>query len=176
MLKTAAIVAALFFASATFAQQAPARNLDALKFLIGDWTGQGGGDPGQGKGGFSIRADLQGKILVRKSYAEYPATKDRQAYRHDDLMIFYIDQKTKTIRAFYTDNEGHQINYEVSVSSDGKSCRLLGEIDPDAPRYRQTLTEEQPGRLRILFEIAPAGKPDEFAKYIEATAHKMSHE
>jgi hypothetical protein len=172
-----AILASLcgcLLAPLSFAQQASGHKLDALKFLIGDWVGEGGGTPGEGKGGFSIHPDLQETILVRKNFAEYPATKDRPAYRHDDLMIFYFDSISNSMRAFYTDNEGHVIDYVVSVSEDGKTCSLVSGMRPDVPRYRQTLNETQPGHLKITFEIAPIGKPDQFVEYIEATAHKTA--
>jgi hypothetical protein len=62
-----------------------------VQYLMGDWIGEGGGAPGQGSGSFSFKPDLQGKILVRKNRAEYPATKDREAVVHDDLMVVYRD-------------------------------------------------------------------------------------
>ena len=69
----------------------------AIQYLVGNWTGEGGGVPGQGVGGFSFQPDLHGKILVRKSRAEYPATKDRPAFEHDDLMIVYreLDERAE---------------------------------------------------------------------------------
>src|ERR1035437_2254222 len=51
-----------------------------VQSLVGDWTGEGGGGPGQGSGTFSFKPDLQGKILVRRNRAEYPATKERAAF------------------------------------------------------------------------------------------------
>ena len=84
----------LFFAvliSPLPAQQASKDGFGPLDFLLGDWVAEGGGAPGQGTGGFSFAPDLQRAIVVRKSYAEYPATKDRPTYRHDDLMVIYKD-------------------------------------------------------------------------------------
>lgn len=59
---------------------------------MGSWTGTGNGDPGKGAGGFSLKPDLQGSVLVRKSHSEYPATQGRPATVHDDLMIVYAEQ------------------------------------------------------------------------------------
>ena len=60
-------IAILFAASLIGQDWGPAQ------FLVGNWTGEGGGQPGQGTGAFSFSPELQGKILVRKSFAEYPA-------------------------------------------------------------------------------------------------------
>ena len=41
---------------------------DKWNWLIGDWAGEGSGQPGQGGGTFSFKPDLNNKILVRKSH------------------------------------------------------------------------------------------------------------
>ena len=64
-------------------------NWDRWQFLIGDWIGEGSGQPGQGTGGFSLQPDLEGRVLVRKNRADYPAAKDRPAFSHQDLMVVY---------------------------------------------------------------------------------------
>ena len=137
---------------------------------MGDWVGEGGGGPGQGNGKFSFSIDLQGAVLVRKNHAEYPATKDRAAYAHDDLMVVYLDSATKQKRAFYTDSERHVIQYAATLSSDGRTVIFLSDPQPGSPRYRLTYTESQPGHLRIAFEIASSDKPQQFERYIEAEA------
>ena len=83
------------------------------QFLVGNWAGEGGGQPGQGSGAFSFSPDLQGKVLVRKSFAEYPPANGRPASRHDDLTIVYRDETTHALRATYFDNEEHVIQYTV---------------------------------------------------------------
>ena len=65
-------------------KKSPTNSLDDLRFLIGEWEGTGGGGPGSGKGTFSFALDLQDKAIVRRNQAEYPATADRPAVRHDD--------------------------------------------------------------------------------------------
>jgi len=72
-----------------------------LAFLLGVWLGEGGGDPGQGTGWFSFLPDLQGKILVRKNHADYPASADWPAFAHDDLLIVYKDVLGGALRAIY---------------------------------------------------------------------------
>jgi hypothetical protein len=138
-----------------------------LGFLIGEWTGEGGGGPGQGSGGFSFLPDQDGKILIRKNLANYPATKDKPAYSHTDLMIIYYDA---ALRAIYFDDEGHTIHYTVEPSADGNSVQFLSDASASQPRYRLTYRKTGNDRVAIRFEIAPPGK--EFATYIEATARR----
>src|SRR5262245_46446671 len=91
----------------TFAQAKAAKtSLSDLSFLFGDWTGEGTGTPGNGAGEFSFAYDLQNQVAVRKSFAEYPATKDSPASRHDDLMIVYREPAQDILRAIYFDSEG----------------------------------------------------------------------
>ena len=52
-----------------------------VRFLAGDWVGEGSGDPGKGSGEFSFRFELDGKALVRRSFAAYPAQGGRPASR-----------------------------------------------------------------------------------------------
>src|SRR5215470_15797983 len=71
--------------------------------FLGDWVGAGSGGPGEGRGEFSFAPELQGAVLVRRNFAEYPASKDKPAYRHDDLMVIYPGAGEKKMRADYWD-------------------------------------------------------------------------
>jgi hypothetical protein len=153
------------------AQQSPsAVNWTAFKFLMGEWVGEGTGTPGEATGGFSFSYDLQNTILVRRNFADYPATKERPAFRHEDLMIVY--QEGGKIRATYFDNEQHVINYRVTVAGDSSSIVFVSDPLPSAPRFRLTNTKAGTDKIGIFFELAPPGKPDAFTRYIEAKAHR----
>ncbi|MFZ1080820.1 MAG: hypothetical protein WAO19_02720 [Candidatus Kryptoniota bacterium] len=104
----------LSFASISFGQQDTTWN--RLNWLVGDWVGEGSGAPGQGAGWFSLLPDLNGKIMIRKSHSEYPATKDKPEIIHDDLMVVYFDNANQTDKAIYFDNEEHTINYTITCS------------------------------------------------------------
>jgi hypothetical protein len=143
-----------------------------VESLVGDWTGEGGGGPGQGSGSFSFRPDLQGKILVRKNRAEYPAAKDRAAFVHEDLMVVYRDTPEAASHAIYFDSEGHTIRYDVQAAADGGEVVFVSSLEASAPRYRLTYTRVSQDRVKIKFEIAPPGHPEQFATYIEASAHR----
>jgi hypothetical protein len=166
------IVAGLWPLSAVGRAQETTRSWAPLEYLLGDWVGEGAGQPGQGTGEFSFHPDLQSRILVRKSYAAYPPTKDHPAFRHDNLMVIYRESASAPPRAIYFDNEGHVINYSISVSSDQKTIEFVSEVLPSSPRYRLTYFKTGSNTLTLKFEIAPPGKPDSFSTYIEAKAKR----
>lgn len=143
---------------------------DGFKPLAGTWVGDGTGSPGQGTGGFTFSFDLQNTILVRKNYADYPATKDRPAFSHNDLMVIY--REGDKFRAVYFDNEQHVINYAVSLSKDSTAIVFVSDIIPGAPRFRLTNVLQGTDSMKISFEIAPPGQPELFKRYIDAVAHK----
>ncbi len=147
-------------------------NWDSWQFLLGEWTAEGAGEPGQGTGTFSFNLDLQGKVLVRKSRADYPATKDRPANSHEDLMVIYSDPGGTLTRAIYFDNEGHIIHYRTEFSEGQTTLMFLSDPVPSAPRFRLTTTKGKNGTLIIKFEIAPPGNPDLFSTFVQGIAHR----
>ena len=165
-----ALSAILFFIAPAKAQQQSPMNWNAFKFLIGEWVGEGTGAPGEGAGGFTFSYDLQNTVLVRKNYANYPATKDRPAFTHNDLIVVY--QEMGKTKAVYFDNEQHVINYSVTVSADSNSVVFVSDVIPSAPRFRLTNTKAGADKISITFEMAPPGKPEAFTRYIEATARR----
>ena len=159
--------------SAAAEQTDASLNWNSLKFLLGEWVGEGTAETGQSGSGYcSFESGLQGTVLVRKNHSEYPATKDRPAIVHDDLMIIYPDRARHQPRAFYTDNEGNVIHYTVTGSGDGKSAVFLGDVEAGARRYRLTYTVSQPEHMTVTFEMAPPDKPDQFQKFIEGKLRK----
>jgi hypothetical protein len=137
---------------------------------MGEWVGDGSGSPGEAAGEFTFASDLQNTILVRKSFAEYPAQNGRPAFRHDDLMIVY--HSGGSIKANYFDNEGHVINYAVNFSSDSLSVIFVSDPSPASPRFRFTYTKIDNAKMKFSFDIASPGKPEEFSKYIEGIVKK----
>ena len=123
-----------------WAQQLKEPNWDAFRFLLGEWIGEGGGNPGEATGSFSFPFELQEKVLIRKSRADYPATKDKPAYSHTDLMVVY-QEPDKTTRAIYFDNEGHVIHYVVSISKDQNTLTFISDASPTEPRFRFTYNQ-----------------------------------
>lgn len=145
---------------------AAAEDWGPLQFLVGTWVGEGEGQPGRGTGSFRFETDLQGRILVRRSFAEYPAAGGKPAFRHDDLTIVHRDAESKVFKAVYYDNEGHVIPYAVRAVEGG----VVMESDGGGPRYRVTYTRQAPERMRMKFEIAPPGKA--FVTYVEGAMRR----
>ena len=148
--------------------------LDQLKFLIGNWIGEGSADTGQaGSGSCSFELKLQDHAIVRNNHSEYPATKDHAAITHDDLMIIYPDRALHALRAFYTDNEGHVINYTVIPGSNLTSAVFLGDPVDGQPRYRLSYATTDPSHMTITFEMARPDRPDQFEKFIAGKLKKL---
>ena len=150
-------------------QGAKADRWAPLSFLIGEWVGEGGGGsgqgsggPGQGSGGFSFLLEQDGNVLVRKNWADYPASKDQPAYSHTDLMIVY--EEDGKLRAIYFDSEGHVIHYEVEAGGEGNSVRFLSK------GYRLTYRRTGAETVGILFEVADRGGA--FRTYIQAAGRR----
>lgn len=141
-----------------------------LRFLLGTWEGEGGGEPGEGSGGFTFTMDLQSRVIVRTNYATYPEMAERPAFRHDDLMVIYTDPHAEQLCAIYFDSEGHVISYAVEQSHDSEAVRFTSEAISGSPRYRLTYTPTGPDNLTLTFEVAPPDQPDDFAVYISARA------
>lgn len=156
------------------AQQPAVSEWHDWNFLLGEWKGQGGGEPGQGTGGFTFKPDLQQRVLVRTNYSEYPASKDRPAYRHDDLMVIYREKPSSPVQAIYFDNEGHVIHYGVTIDSAAKTAVFLSQPEAGSPRYRLTYTAKGADAVSIKFEVAPPDKPEQFKTFIEARAKRLS--
>lgn len=142
------------------------------KFLIGIWEGEGSGLPGKGSGNFSFGKDLDGKILIRENHSEYPATDDKPATVHDDLLIIYPDTSGNPANAIYFDNEGHVINYDISYPD--SSIVLTSVISANSPRFRLTYKSIDSKTVNIKFEIAFAQKPEDFKTYLEGKGIKKN--
>jgi len=142
--------------------QVPSR-LEPLSFLLGEWEGAGSGSPGPGSGVATFSRGLQDRVIILTTYSQYPASQTNQAFRHDDLMIIYVEQGN--LRADYYDNEGHIIRYAASAPAPGEAL-FVSDVVSGTPRYRLGYKLVD-GKLTGRFEIAPPGKPDGFSKYLE---------
>jgi hypothetical protein len=155
---------------ATAARAAAPNELRALGFLLGDWQAEASGKPGEASGGFSFSSSLQDRVVVRTNWADYPATPQKPASRHDDLMV--IQAGETGLRADYYDSEGHVIRYAGTASED--SLTLTSDVVSSAPRFRLSYKLGSGGSLEGRFEIAPPGRPDAFAPYLAWTARRLA--
>jgi hypothetical protein len=161
-----AIIGLLLICASVSAQQP--KSCGGLDSLAGEWVGAGTGAPGEGAGGFTFQRELQGKVLVRRNFAEYPPMNSRPAYRHDDLMVIYGDANAS--RADYWDNESHVIRYAVTTSPDGCTITFESSRSATEAAFKLTYTIKSPDEVSIGFQIAPPGK--DFGNYITASAKR----
>lgn len=149
-------------------QENPAWN--KWTWLIGDWKGEGSGQPGQGSGTFSFFFDLDKYVIVRKSHSEYPATASKPQTIHDDLMVIYPDPSSGLDKAIYFDNEGHTINYTVSYQE--KSIVLTSNKIQDVPVFRLVYIILDDETVNTRFEMSQDGV--KFIPYIEGKSIKTN--
>jgi hypothetical protein len=115
-----------------------------LQFLIGNWKGAGAGDPGPGSGKFSFQPDLNGQVVVRRSFNELA-----KGSRHEDLLVVYAEGPDGAQRAIYFDSEGHVIRYKVATPAPG---RAVFESEGEGPQYRLSYWVEEGNVWKGKFE------------------------
>ena len=140
-------------------------------YLIGEWIGEGSGQPGQNEGSFSFQTDLDGKILVRKSRTIFPATAGSPLKVHDDIIIVYQVNPGAAQEAIYFDNEGHTIKYKVSFTEN--SVVLTSNEVANMIRFRFTYITVDNKTVNTTFETASPQSPEEFKMYLSGKAFKI---
>ena len=143
---------------------------DPVRFLVGDWVGEGSSKAGQGQGAFSIKEDLGGAILVRRDHTDYPATNGKPAFSLDVLMVIYPEGGQ--LRATFFDSEKHVIHYAAKSVVPETSVQFVSVEAAGAPTFRLTYTKTGDDKMSVKFEIAPPGKPDSFTTYAEGVARR----
>jgi len=144
--------------------------LSSLNFLLGHW--QALSKPGEPTGEFSFVSQLQSKVIVRTNLADYPATSERPAFRHEDLMVIYCDE-AQNLLADYYDSEGHVIRYSGQTIGDAKVVFASLPGMP-GPGFRLTYRLEEEGTLTGSFEVASPGEPNVFNPYLNWSAVKRA--
>ncbi|MEI8114641.1 MAG: hypothetical protein WCI54_13480 [Bacteroidia bacterium] len=155
------------FLFTSFGQKNP--NWDKWNWLMGEWVGEGSGQPGQGGGTFSFKPDLDQKILIRKSHSKYPASANKPEIIHDDLMVVYLDNQENSNKAIYFDNEGHTIKYSITYSD--KSIVFTSEKIPNVPTFRLSYSLLEDAIVNTKFEMSQDG--EKFFTYIEGKSRKV---
>jgi hypothetical protein len=168
-MKTKLILTIALFGVFTYCFGQQNSKWDQWNWLMGEWVGEGSGQPGQGGGTFSFKNELDKKILVRKSYSEYPATENKPKIVHEDLMVVYLDNTGTPSKAIYFDNEEHVINYSVNCSN--KSIVYTSNKATNAPVFRLTYTLLENEVINTKFEMSQDG--EKFMTYIEGKSKKV---
>lgn len=150
---------------------APPPWLEPLRYLLGDWIDESRtGQPGTAtSSGETWTVGLDGRILERRGWCDFPATDRRGAFRHEDLLIVYPEGEARA-RAIFWDNEGHTIHYnDVRPDPAAPGLRLMSEPAADGPQQQLEYAFEGPDRLRAMFALRmPRGI--EFVPYLRWTS------
>jgi hypothetical protein len=85
----------------------------------------------------------------------------------------YRDPGDGSLRAIFFDGENHVIRYAITVAPDADSIQFLSDAAPSGTRARMTYTKTGVDSVTEKFELAPPGKPDQFATYVEFVAKKI---
>lgn len=141
------------------------------QYMMGEWKGEGSGQPGEGSGMFTLKPKLEGSILERKGRTEIAATASKPALIHEDVMIIYKNREGNPAKAIYFDNENHVINYDIAYS-DNKII-LTSEVNSSMPRFRLTYEKLDDKGLNIQFEMAMPNAPEVFKMYLEGKNKKV---
>jgi hypothetical protein len=140
-----------------------------FEFLLGDWAGSGSGKPGEGSGEFSLKFDLDQKVLIRRNRNQLaPTPQQPRGAMHEDLMIIYRQPGNGAFRADYFDNEGHVIHYAISLAE--HSAVFESDEPGSATRFKLTYDLKSDGLLSIDFAVAGPGKP--FQTYVSGTVRR----
>ncbi len=164
------ILLILIFSTTTIIYGQENNNWGKLNFLIGNWKGEGSGKPGEGEGYSSFKYDLNNKIIIRNSHSEYPATKDKSLIVHDDLMIIYFNYSGNPDKAIYFDNEGHVINYSISIPNEIDIIFTSDKI-PNVPLFRLTYSKIENDLVNVKFEISQDG--ENYIPYLEGKSKRQ---
>ncbi|HCW07863.1 MAG TPA: hypothetical protein DGG95_10930 [Cytophagales bacterium] len=166
-MKIMIVTAIMILASSTCFAQQPSY-LDKWQWLVGEWKGEGDGEPGKGKGSFTFLPELDKKIILRKNHSEYPATKDKPKIIHDDLMIVYPDASGSSV-AIYFDNEGHVINYKVLHAD--STVVMQSDKQNSSPVFKLTYRLLKDKSINVKFEISRDG--ENFTTYTNGRCIKI---
>lgn len=139
-----------------------------LKGMLGNWSGKGGGEPGQGVYERSYNVILNKKFIEVRNKSTYPASdKKPNGEVHEDIGYISYDKARKTfvLRQFHVEGYVNQYRLE-SISSDGKTMVFISEAIENIPpgfKAKETYNFTGEGKFTETFELAEPGK--EFEVY-----------
>jgi hypothetical protein len=130
--------------------------------LIGNWSGEGGGESGHASYTRSYEFILGGQCIEVKNISVYaPQDKNPNGERHEDRGLISYDRAVKTFVYRQHHSEGFVNEYRLdSLSADGHTLRFTTYAIQNIPhgwRARETWTIHD-GELTEVFELAPPGK------------------
>jgi hypothetical protein len=113
--------------------------------------------------------ELNGHIIVRRSFAEYKSG-PHAGTRHDDLLVIYREESTAAPQAIYFDSEGHVIRYSVATPTE-RSVIFESTSAAPGPRYRLSYARADNNTLDGTFEVAMPGA--DYTTYLSWSSSKQ---
>jgi hypothetical protein len=147
----------------TNGQQAAQDNLAAIAPLLGKWTGESDGQPGNGTTEREYERMLGTRFMRARNRTTYPPQeKNPKGERHEDEGVFSFDRARKRIvlRQFHV--EGFVNTYVQDLDAKPGTVSFTTEGIENIPagwRARETYIFHGPDEVEEVFELAEAGKP-----------------
>ncbi len=144
---------------------------ERLHILIGTWTAQTnarGTAGARSLGTYTFQYDLNSNVITRTSSTDACKGPSDFDCQHQDTLTIYRDSGDATPHAFYADNEGHVIHYDVATP-DLNTVILLSNTP--GPKFRLVYHFEG-GVMSGKFQFAPPGS-SEFKSYLEWSGQRQ---
>lgn len=134
-----------------------------FKPFIGEWIGEGSGEPGTGKYERSYQLIFNKRFIKVYNKSTYPPKKENTSGEvHEDVGYFSYDKSRKTfaLRQFHI--EGFVNEYALeNISPDGKTISFVTESIENLPegfRARETYQLINDNEFEETFELSEPGK------------------
>lgn len=107
-----------------------------IKYFVGTWKGEGGGEPGIGKYERGYNLVLNNNFVEIKNKSTYPPTeKNPKGEVHEDIGYFIYDSAKKTFLLRQLHIEGFVNDYALeSISADKKTLVFVTEAIINVPK------------------------------------------
>lgn len=134
-----------------------------LKALVGNWKGEGGGEPGKGKYERSYQFVLNKRFIEIRNKSTYePTAQNPKGEVHEDIGYFSYDNGRKTfmLRQFHTEGFVNQFKLD-RISPDKKTLVFITESIENIPagyKAKETYSLLSDDEIEETFEIAEPGK------------------
>jgi len=134
-----------------------------LKSFIGEWKGEGGGEPGKGKYQRSYQFILNKRFIEIRNKSSYePTTQNPKGEVHEDIGYFSYDNNRKTfiLRQFHIEGFVNQFRLD-SISTDKKTFVFITESIENIPagfKAKETYRLLNDDEIEETFEIAEPGQ------------------
>jgi len=134
-----------------------------IKYFVGSWKGEGGGEPGIGNYERSYQLILNSNFIEIRNKSSYPPTpKNVKGEVHEDIGYFIYDKGKKTFLLRQLHVEGFVNDYVLeSISADKKIIVFVTEKIINIPngwRGKETFRIISNTEFEEIFELAPPDK------------------